>query len=202
MRVGLTGGIGTGKSEVARILQTLGARDIDADQLAREVVEPGTSGFDAVAARWPEVISGGRIDRAALAAIVFANSEERDALNAIVHPRVRARAAEIEQSFGDGVAVHVVPLLFEGDYWKECDATILVVAPLETRIERVRARDGTARDEILQRIAAQIDPQTARSRATYVIENDSGLRELAKRTEAVWESLVERDCRRPAQSDR
>jgi dephospho-CoA kinase len=183
-------------------LRELGARVIDADQLAREVVAPGTPGFDAVAARWPEVISNGTIDRAALAAIVFANPAERDALNAIVHPRVRARAAQIERSLGDGVAVHVVPLLFEGDYWKECDATILVVAPLDTRIQRVSARDGMARDQIMQRIGAQIDPETARSRATYVIENDSDLTELAKRTEAVWQSLLEQGSRGPAQSDR
>ena len=202
LRVGLTGGIGSGKSEVARILQRLGARVIDADKLAREVVEPGNPGFDAVAARWPQVISGGTIDRAALAAIVFANPAEREALNAIVHPLVRARAAEIERRIGDGVAVHVVPLLFEGDYWKQCNATILVAAPLEARIGRVQARDATSREQILQRISAQIDPQIARSRATYVIENDSSLPELEKRTRAVWESLLARDSRRPGQTDR
>ena len=202
LRVGLTGGIGSGKSEVARILQRLGARVIDADKLAREVVEPGNPGFDAVAARWPQVISGGTIDRAALAAIVFANPAEREALNAIVHPLVRARAAEIERRIGDGVAVHVVPLLFEGDYWKQCNATILVAAPLEARIGRVQARDATSREQIFQRISAQIDPQIARSRATYVIENDSSLPELEKRTRAVWESLLARDSRRPGQTDR
>lgn len=202
LRVGLTGGIGSGKSEVARILQRLGARVIDADKLAREVVEPGNPGFDAVAARWPQVISGVTIDRAALAAIVFANPAEREALNAIVHPLVRARAAEIERGIGDGVAVHVVPLLFEGDYWKQCNATILVAAPLEARLGRVQARDATSREQILQRISAQIDPQIARSRATYVIENDSSLPELEKRTRAVWESLLARDSRRPGQTDR
>src|SRR5579872_5207531 len=190
LRVGLTGGIGSGKSEVARIFAQLGATIIDADQLARAVVEPGTPGFTAIAERWPQVIRNGAIDRAALAAVVFADAGEREALNAIVHPRVRALAAEIETEAKDGIAVHVVPLLFEGDYWKECDATIAVVAPLEARIARVAARDQLAREEIERRIAAQIDPSEARSRATYAIENDADLATLASRTAAVWASLV------------
>lgn len=184
------------------MLADLGAHVIDADQLARDVVEPGTPGFAAVAGRWPQVVANGAIDRPALAAIVFANPSERDALNAIVHPRVRERAAAIEQGLKDGIVVHVVPLLFEGDYWKECDATILVVAPLDARIERVRARDGSSREEILRRVAAQIDPQIARGRATYVIENDSDLATLRERTGAAWASLLARDSRRPERSGR
>jgi dephospho-CoA kinase len=203
LRVGLTGGIGSGKSEVARVLARLGAHVIDADQIAREVVQPGTAGFAEIAARWPQVIQDGTIDRAALGSIVFADPIEREALDAIIHPRVRRRAEELEREIGEeGIAVHVVPLLFEGDYWKACDVTIAVTAPLETRIARVRARDGLGREEILRRIAAQIDPEVARARATYVIVNDSDLKTLASRTRAVWESLLERRSLRPERSGR
>jgi dephospho-CoA kinase len=202
MRVGLTGGIGAGKSEVARILAKLGAKIIDADQLARDVVAPGTSGFAEIASRWPQVVHGGVLDRAALAAIVFSDPAERAALNAIVHPRVRVRAGEIEQELGGGVVVHVVPLLFEGGYWKECDATIAVVAPRQARIQRVLVRDGVPRDDVERRMAAQIDPEEAAGRATYVIRNDAGLAELERATAAVWESLLARGCSPPERSGR
>jgi dephospho-CoA kinase len=202
LRVGLTGGIGSGKSEVAKIFAQLGATIIDADQLAREVVAPGTPGFAEIAARWPQVIREGVLDRAGLAAIVFADAEERDALNAIVHPRVRARAAELEAKAGDGVAVHVIPLLFEGDFWKECDATIVVIAPVETRIERVHVRDGMSREDALRRMSAQIDPELARAKATYVIENAGARSDLEAASRAVWSSLLDRGYRTPAQTDR
>jgi len=202
LRVGLTGGIGSGKSEVARTFAQLGATIIDADQLAREVVEPGTPGFTAIAARWPQVIRNGGIDRAALAAIVFSDQGERDALNAIVHPAVRARASEIETEAGDDIAVHVVPLLFEGDYWKQCDATVVVIAPVETRIARVVARDGVSRDDVIKRMAAQIDPEIARARATYVIENAGERSALEAASRAVWSSLQDRNYQTPGQTDR
>ena len=203
MRVGLTGGIGSGKSEVARVFEALGANVIDADVLAREAVAPGSEGLRAVAQRWPQTIRDGTLDRAALAAIVFADPAERAALNAIVHPRVRARAAELERAApGDRIALHVVPLLFEGDYWKTCDATIVVTAPREQRIERLRARDGLSRQEIERRMAAQIDPEEARRRATYTIENNADLATLASRSRAVWASLAERGSRPPERSAR
>jgi len=200
MRVGLTGGIGSGKSEVARILAGLGAHIIDADQLARDVVEPGTPGFAEIETRWPQVIQNGRLDRPALAAIVFSDPAQRAALNAIVHPRVRERAAEMERDLAGGVIVHVVPLLFEGEYWKVCDATIVVIAPKDVRIARVQSRDGTGVGEIERRMAAQIDPEEAAQRATYVIRNDAGLAELQKATAEVWQSLAARDSSPPAQS--
>ncbi|MGH7716525.1 MAG: dephospho-CoA kinase [Vulcanimicrobiaceae bacterium] len=202
MRVGLTGGIGSGKSEVAKIFARLGARIIDADQLAREVVAPGTPGFSEIAARWPQVIRDGELDRAALAAIVFNDSKERDALNSIVHPRVRARATELEAQAGDGVAVHVIPLLFEGEFWRECDATVVVIAPVETRIARVHARDGMTREDALRRMSAQIDPEAARAKATHVIENAGARSDLEAASSAVWSSLLDRDYRTPGQTAR
>jgi len=196
LRVGLTGGIGSGKSEVARILRGLGANIVDADALAREVVAPGTPGFAEVASRWPEVVRDGQLDRAALATIVFSDARELAALNAIVHPRVRARAEEIERDLGDGINVHVVPLLFEGDYWKACDVTVVVVAPREQRIARVMTRDGTGIDDIERRMAAQIDPHDASRRADYTIKNDGSLSDLEKATAEVWASLQARDSQR------
>lgn len=182
------------------MLRELGAHIIDADNLAREVVEPGTPGFTEIASRWPEVVQDGKLDRAALASIVFSDGRELAALNAIVHPRVRARALELESRLGDGINVHVVPLLFEGDYWKECDATVVVVSSREARIARVQARDGTSSEDIERRMAAQIDPHDASRRADYTIKNDGSLLDLEKATAEVWASLQARDSQRRGRS--
>ncbi|GAC1548244.1 MAG: dephospho-CoA kinase [Vulcanimicrobiaceae bacterium] len=174
LRVGLTGGIGSGKSEVARIFGVLGALVIDADQLARDVVAPGTPGFARVVARFPSAAgAAGTLDRAKLAAIVFRDSDAREALGAIVHPEVRRRAAELEAAAGDEqIVVHDVPLLFEAGFYRQCDASVLVVADEETRIGRIVVRNGLSPDEARQRMKAQIDPERARELADYIIDND------------------------------
>lgn len=190
MRVGLTGGIGAGKSAVARFFSGFGAEVIDADALAREVVAPGTPGFEAVAADWPQVIVEGSLDRAALSRIVFDDPGARERLSAIVHPRVRARAAEIEAAVPeDTIVVHMVPLLFEGDYWQRCERNVAVVAPRELRIARVMERDGWTRASIEARMAAQIDPALARTMADYTIENDADLATLQRRSREVYDAL-------------
>lgn len=191
LRVGLTGGIGSGKSAVAATFAERGAFVIDADALAREAVAPGLPAFAEIVRRWPEAAGpDGALDRAALARIVFTDDEARSALNGIVHPRVRARAAELEASQPAGtIVVHVVPLLFEGDFWKACDRTVLVVAPAETRIARVIARDGMTREAVAARMHAQIDPAAARERATDVIENDGDLATLRARANGVFDRL-------------
>ncbi len=191
MRFGLTGGIGSGKSAVAKLFTGFGAVVIDADELAREAVAPGSPGLAHIAARWPEIVPDGMLDRAALARLVFANPRERAALDAIVHPIVRALAAEREANTGpDALVVHVVPLLFEGDYWTTCARNVLVVAPRELRIARVMARDGWSREQIEARMAAQIEPDRARELADEVIENDADPATLAERARAVYERLV------------
>jgi len=191
LRVGLTGGIGSGKSAVAAILAGRGATVIDADVLARDVVAPGTGGLREIAAAWPSAIGpDGALDRAALAAVVFADGGARARLNAITHPLVRARADALERDAPDGLVVHVVPLLFEGDFWRRCDRTVLVVAPDEVRIARVMARDAAERAAVERRMAAQIDPALARDRAGYVVENDGDLDLLRERTLAVHQALV------------
>jgi dephospho-CoA kinase len=168
-----------------------GALIVDADRLAREAVEPGSPGLAEIAQRWPAVIAAnGTLDRPALARIVFANEAERAALNGIVHPRVRALAQQHAAEAPAGtLIVEVVPLLFEGDYWRECDATVVVLAPDEVRIARVMERDGADRASVLQRMRAQIDPQEARRRATYAIDNDGDLATLRARAEAVFDRL-------------
>jgi dephospho-CoA kinase len=191
LRVGLTGGIGSGKSAVASVFAERGATVIDADLLAREVVAPGTPGLQAIAERWPQAIApDGSLDRAAHAQVVFGDDEARAALNAITHPAVRALADRRERDAPPGLVVHVVPLLFEGDFWRTCDRTVLVIASRELRIARVVARDATERDAVERRMAAQIDPERARALADYVIENDGDLASLRARSDAVYAALL------------
>ena len=190
LRVGLTGGIGAGKSAVAAALQDFGALVVDTDLLAREAVAANSDGLREIARVWPKVVSGGTLDRAALAAIVFRDPQARERLNGIVHPHVRRLAFEREKNALPGsVVVHVVPLLFETDYAALCDKTVLVEASLERRIARIKARDGIDEAEIRARMAAQIAPEDARQLADYVIQNDDGLSALRERTKAVYEKL-------------
>jgi dephospho-CoA kinase len=191
LRVGLTGGIGSGKSAVASFLADRGATVIDADLLAREVVAPGSAGLAAIGALWPQAIGpDGALDRPALAAIVFADDAARARLNAITHPRVRARAEELERVAPAGLVVHVVPLLFEGNFWRRCDKTVVVIAPDELRIARVVARDATERAAVERRMAAQIAPALARARADYVVENDGDLDGLRAASERLYDALL------------
>lgn len=191
MRVGLTGGIGSGKSEVARTLAQLGAYVIDTDALAREAVAPYSDGLMQIARVWPQVVRNNALDRAALAEIVFSDPDARARLNAIVHPHVRRLANEQERNASPNqIVVHVVPLLFETGYNANMDRNVVVVAPDERRIARIQARDRLSESQIRARMAAQIDPQRARSQANYVIVNDSDLVALRERTQDVYACLL------------
>ncbi|HKU66826.1 MAG TPA: dephospho-CoA kinase [Candidatus Baltobacteraceae bacterium] len=193
MRIGLTGGIGSGKSEVARILESLGAYIVDTDDLARQAVAPGSDALREVARVWPSVVRDESLDRAALAQIVFRDPSARERLNAIVHPHVRRLAGEADRYAQSGqVIVHVVPLLFETGYVDRVDASIVVIAPEDERIRRVVMRDRLSEEQVRSRMASQIDPETARRLATYVIENDGNLVHLRERTRAVYEALTSR----------
>ena len=190
MRVGLTGGIGAGKSAVAAILGELGAFVVDTDALAREVVAPQSDGLLAVGRIWPQVVRNGVLDRAALADIVFSDAAARDRLNALLHPHIRRIALERESRAGPGQPiVHVVPLLFETGYDRLVDKSVVVVAPLEQRIARVVERDRSDEARVRSRIDAQVDPDVARRRADFVIENDGNLEHLRERTGAVYDEL-------------
>ncbi len=194
LRVGLTGGIGSGKSEVAKIFAQLGAFVIDADALAREAVAPGSPGLERIAIRFPQAIApDGTLDRAALAAIVFHDSGARDELNAIVHPEVRRLSAQREsEAEADQIVVHDVPLLFESGFYRSCDANVVVIAEKGTRIGRIVARSGFEPEDVERRMSAQIDPDRARELADYTLENDGTIADLADATAEVYADLSER----------
>jgi dephospho-CoA kinase len=194
LRVGLTGGIGAGKSEVGAMFAALGALVIDADELAREAVLPGTEGFRKIVERWPHAVGAdGTLDRAVLAQFVFRDSNARDELNAIVHPEVRRLGREREASAGPAqIVVHDVPLLFEAGFARQCDATVLVTADAQTRVERIVARSGLDPAEIERRMKAQIDPERARELADYTIDNDGTVGALREAVRDVFEDLMAR----------
>ena len=190
MRVGLTGGIGAGKSAVAEIFAGLGALVIDTDEIAREAVAPNSDGLLDIVRVWPQVVRDGMLDRAALAEIVFNDPAARERLNAILHPHIRRLAMEREAHAKPGqVSVHVVPLLFETGYDRLVDRSVLIVAPLEQRIARVVERDHIDETRVRARMAAQMAPEKARERADFIIENDGDLEHLRERAAAIYEQL-------------
>jgi dephospho-CoA kinase len=191
MRVGLTGGIGSGKTAVAKLFEEFGAFVIDTDLLAREAVAPNSDGFLAITRAWPQIVRNGVLDRAALAEIVFNDPPARERLNAIVHPHVRRLAIEREARARPGqLVVVVVPLLFETNYDELVDASVLVAAPPAARIARIVARDRLDEARVRARMAAQIPPEQARARADYVIENDGDLAALRERARQVYDRLT------------
>ncbi|MFF6814627.1 dephospho-CoA kinase [Streptomyces sp. NPDC012403] len=195
LKVGLTGGIGAGKSEVSRLLVECGAVLIDADRIAREVVEPGTPGLAAVVdAFGPEVLTAdGRLDRPKLGSIVFADPERLAVLNSIVHPLVGARSRELEGAAAeDAVVVHDVPLLTENGLAPLYDLVIVVDASPETQLDRLVGRRGMTAEDARARMAAQATREQRREIADIVIDNDVPLDELEQRVKDVWAGLVRR----------
>jgi dephospho-CoA kinase len=192
LRIGLTGGIGSGKSTVAALLAARGAVVVDADRIAREVVEPGTPGLAAVVGVFgPGVLAGdGSLDRAALAAIVFADPEARARLDGIVHPLVRARAREvIGQAAPDAVVVQDVPLLVETGQAGAHDLVLVVQTDLEARVARLLQR-GLSEDDARARIAAQATDEQRRAVADVVLDNSGGPEALAEQVDRFWAERV------------
>jgi dephospho-CoA kinase len=184
MRVGLTGGVASGKSTVSAILEELGAVVVDADVLAREVVAKGTDGLaEVVAAFGPEVLTAeGELDRPAVGALVFADPGRRRELEAIIHPRVRARGAELEAAAPAGaLVVHDIPLLAETGQAAAFDAVIVVDVPPEVQVDRMVAQRGMSEADARARIAAQADRATRLAVATHVIENTGSIEDLRRR---------------------
>ena len=194
LRVGLTGGIASGKSLVATELAKRGAVIIDADLLAREVVEPGTPGLAAIVERFgSDVVSNGRLDRAALAKIIFADERARRDLEAIVHPAVRRRAAEREaQAPADAVVVHVIPLLVETGQQDAFDMVLVVDVDQEIQIQRLRERDGATRADAEARLAAQAPREQRSAAADVIIDNSTDATELREHVERIWAELAAR----------
>jgi dephospho-CoA kinase len=193
-RVGLTGGIGSGKSTVARRLAALGALVIDSDVLAREVVEPGTPGLAAIRAAFgPDVIKrDGSLDRPALGRIVFADRGRLDELNAIVHPLVRERAAAImNEARPSAVVVQDVPLLVETDYTGSFDLVVVVDASDEARIARLAAERGMTAEDVRARMGAQASREERLAAADVVLDNSGSREDLLAQVDRLWQQLSE-----------
>jgi dephospho-CoA kinase len=191
VRVALTGGIASGKSMVAAELAARGAIIIDADVLAREVVEPGTPALAAIIDRFGEqVVSDGRLDRPRLAQIVFADPLARRDLERIVHPAVRARAAELERAAGlAAIVVHVIPLLVETGQQGDFDLVVTVDVDHETQIQRLVARNGFTRAEAESRIAAQASREDRKIAADVVVDNTGSVTQLREQIDVLWAGL-------------
>jgi dephospho-CoA kinase len=185
---GLTGGIGSGKSTVAELLEEYGVPVVSADELSRVVVAPGSEGLRLVVEKFgPEILGDdGGLDRRRMASVVFRDPERRRELEAILHPRIRDRFEQVLDALekaGHEVAVYEVPLLFERNLQGEMKAVILVTAPMDARVARVRARDDVTETEVRARIAAQMDEDQKRRRADYIIENNGSLDDLRREVE-------------------
>jgi dephospho-CoA kinase len=191
--VGLTGGIASGKSTVSAMFRELGAEVIDADQVARDVVEPGTPGLEEVARRFPGVLDAtGRLDRAELGRRVFADASERRALEAILHPRIReevARRTEALARAGVTVVLYDAALLIENGLHHGMDGVVLVSAPEEVQRARLVARDGLDEAAITARLAAQLPLADKRAAATWVVDNGGSLDETRSQVRRIWEEI-------------
>ena len=191
--VGLTGGIASGKSTVSAMFRALGAHVIDADQVARDVVEPGTPGLAEVARRFPGVVdASGRLDRAALGRRVFADPAERRALEAILHPRIReevaCRTAELAAA-GVPVVLYDAALLIENGLHRGMHGVIVVWVPEDVQRARLAARDGLDRAAIDVRLAAQMPLADKRAHATWVVDNGGSLDETRAQVRRIWEEI-------------
>lgn len=181
LKIGLTGGIGSGKSTVARMLATRGLHIIDADQIARDIVEPGEPALaELEAAFGPTILSDGALNRSALAAIAFATPEATERLNSIMHPRIReetARRFAAAAAAGERAVVYDMPLLVDQGLHKDVDITVVVTVDRELRLKRLVAR-GLAEDDARRRMAAQISDVERNAAADYLIDNNGTLAEL------------------------
>jgi dephospho-CoA kinase len=191
--VGLTGGIGTGKSTVARMLEKRGAVVFDADALARQAVAPGTPGFDEVVERFgPNVLApGGGLDREALASIVFADQAARRDLEGIVHPEVRRMFAEGCEEYRDSdrVVVFSAPLLVETGMHTAFDLLIVVSAPVATQIERLMRDRGMPERDVQARIDAQLPLEAKEEVADVIVHNEGTLEDLEAQVDRAWLDL-------------
>ena len=195
LRVGLTGGIGSGKSEVSKRLAAQGAVVIDADAIAREVVAHGTDGLAEVVEAFGKEILGadGELDRPRLGDIVFADPALRGKLNAIVHPRVGARMAELERGAGPGaIVVHDVPLIAENAMASAYDLVVVVDVPPRIQVERLVRRRGMTREQAQARMAAQASREQRLAIADIVIDNSGSLAELDRQVGDLWAELRRR----------
>ncbi len=200
LTVGLTGGIGSGKSTVSALLAARGAVVIDYDQLARDVVEPGSPALDAIAERFGrEVIAAdGTLDRPALGAVVFADATARRDLEAITHPAIRELAVERQRAASeDAIVIHDNPLLVEMGAAAHCEVVIVVDVPVETQLERLRSTRGMSEAEAQARISSQATREERTGAADLLIDNTGPLDELDPIVGGIWDELVRREAGQP-----
>lgn len=189
LNIGLTGGIGSGKSAVSTVLAELGATIVDADKIAREVVEPGTEGLEQIVVEFGSKVldSDGALNRPALAQIVFNDDQARTTLNAIVHPRVRARSAQLVADAGpDAMVVHDIPLLAEGTMAPSFHLVLVVDTPVPIRLERLTGSRGMDREDALARIKAQATDEQRLAIADVVLDNSGTPQRLREQIEQHW----------------
>jgi dephospho-CoA kinase len=195
LTVGLTGGIGSGKSEVSRRMRQLGAVVVDADAVAREVVEPGTPGLASVVAEFGDGVlrADGALDREGLGRIVFGDPDKLARLNAIVHPlvgeRIATQVAEVERTHPDGVLVYDVPLLVENNLQGGYDVVVVVATTPENQLRRLMEQRGMPAEDAQARIDAQAPLAQKLAVADIVIDNDADLAALDARVRQVWADL-------------
>jgi dephospho-CoA kinase len=197
--VGLTGGLGTGKSTVAAMLARRGAVVVDADDLARRALEPGTAAFKQVCDLFGDevLMPDGGLDRRAIAARVFADDVKRRALESIVHPEVfRGLADTLERHRStNSVVVFDAPLIVETGFHRECDLVVVVDAPLDVQVARATAQRGLDPEEARARIAAQTSPEERAAVADVILKNDGSLQDLERQVDSLWEELEDRSAR-------
>lgn len=195
MNIGLTGGIATGKSTVAGLLARRGALVIDLDRIAREIVEPGQPALAQIAQRFGQDVlrPDGALDRKKLGALVFADAAERQALEAITHPAIRAvmkeRMRRFEQDRPDRLTVVDVPLLYESGLASCFERVMVVYVPRAEQLKRLMSRDKLSEDEAEKRLAAQMDIEEKKKRADFLIDNSGSLQMTERQVEAFWREM-------------
>jgi dephospho-CoA kinase len=190
--IGLTGGVGSGKSTVAALLREFGASVVDADEGSRAVVEPGTPGFEAVIKTFgPDYVKDGRLDREKLGTLVFNDSAAREKLNRITHPLIREwMAAQTAEALQNGsTVIQDVPLLYENGLDGMFDSVIVVYAPVDVQVQRLVQGRGSTEERALAVIAAQMSIEDKRRRATYVIDNSRTEQETRAQVKRLWDEL-------------
>jgi dephospho-CoA kinase len=195
LRVGLTGGIGSGKSTVASMLKERGATVIDADAIARKVVEPGQPALAALVAEFGDEIlrEDGTLNRGELARVAFHDPEATARLNGIMHPAIKAETARLIDLAGpDAIVIHDMPLLVETGQHELVDRVVVVDVPEATQLERAVGLRGLTRDDVERRMAAQVSRQDRLAFADVVIDNSGSIDETVRQVDALWEDLQSR----------
>lgn len=194
--VGLTGGLASGKSTVAAMLARRGAIVVDADELSRRAVAPGTAGLAQIVDTFGREVldAGGGLDRSALAAIVFADEKKRRALESIVHPEVFRLLGRVVDGYRatDAVVVFDAPLIVETGFDRACDLVVVVSSPTEAQVARVGRTRGMSEDDARARIASQVSPTDRERHADVVVRNDGTLEKLEEQVDSLWDELKRR----------